>query len=353
MTIDAYFNPDFTTPEKLLFLLLAFVLVLVSDLIIIGGTSISFAFSKDRKDKNLKNIRIHEELQLFYEMIISATSVMSFACAYVILNHVFSLVGPGGEGEYALFAETWSDWKDFILLLLILVSCILNTILDKLIIPLRRIEKDKVATVRMLAMFYAIILLLCLNYYGDESEYSPVMMYYLGLMVGRFVYFDASFGDFIEAIKNVFLNLPILILGLTLTGILSYVGFSAGFFLERNYYIVGVFYAHLFMLAAVFILFHTHIFDLIFRVGKKEDAKSAKKEKVKSAKKDRVKTGKKDKVKTGMKYAAEYEEEYEEEDDYVEEDDYGDEDDYGEEEEYGEEDYEEDYGEDYGKDKRR
>jgi hypothetical protein len=108
----------------------------------------------------------------------------------------------------------------------------------------------------MLGMFYAIIVLLYLNIIGDESEYTPVMMYYLGLMVGRFVYFDASFLDFLAAMKNMFFSIPMLMLGLGLSGGLAFIGFELGFLLERNYYIVGVIYTHLFLLAAVFIFHH-------------------------------------------------------------------------------------------------
>ena len=127
----------------------------------------------------------------------------------------------------------------------------------------------------MLAMFYAIIVLICLNFYGDESEYSPVMMYYLGLMVGRFVYFDASFGDFLTALRNVLMKSPLLLLGLSLSGGLCCIGFKAGYFLERNYYIVGVFYTHLFLLAAVFILHHSHILNLIFRAREEDEEDEA------------------------------------------------------------------------------
>jgi len=270
VSIEAYLNPDFSTPEKILFFGVSLLGLILCDLLISGGARFAFLFSGDRKNKEKRNAKTLEAIQMFYEMIISATSVMSFACAYVVLNHVYSLtVSEGAPAGYLKdFAYVWENWKDFILLLLILLSCILNTILDVLIIPLKRIGKENKATIRMLAMFYAIIVLLCLNVYGDESEYSPVMMYYLGLMVGRFVYFDASLGDFINALKNVFLNSPLLLLGLSLSGLLSFFGFNTGFFLERNYYIVGVFYTHVFLLAAVFIMHHSHIPDLILRTGK-------------------------------------------------------------------------------------
>ncbi len=269
MTIEAYMNPDFTWLQKLLFLGMAILGLTICLFLIYAGVC-AFAKGGSRaKRRDYAHERFHYLVHLFYEMLISATSVMSFACAYVILNHIYSLVQGGhGSGYFRDFAQIWEDWKDFILLLLICLSCVLNTILDKFIIPLRRINKDQKAAVRMLAMFYAIIILLYLNIIGDESEYSPVMMYYLGLMVGRFVYFDASFRDFLTAIKNAFQRLPLLILGMTFAGLLCYAGFSLGFLLERNYYIVGIFYTHLFILVAVFLFRVSHVLELIVKLPK-------------------------------------------------------------------------------------
>ncbi|MBE5845510.1 MAG: hypothetical protein E7302_15305 [Butyrivibrio sp.] len=269
MTLEAYTNPEFTIVKKLIFLLAAFLGVIICDIIIYGGMLVA-GDGKGFVKRSRRAEKFHRLVQLFYEMIISATSVMSFACAYVVLNHVYALVQAAGinGGEFAVFANIWGEWKDFVLLLLICLSCVFNTLLDKLIIPLNRLEKEDKASIRMLGMFYVILILMFLNVIGDESEYSPVMMYYLGLMVGRFVYFDASFKDFLEAIKNTFLRLPLLIIGLSLSGLLCFFGFKAGFLLERNYYIVGAFYTHLFLLVAVFVFRHSHILELIVREPK-------------------------------------------------------------------------------------
>lgn len=269
MTIEAYMNPDFTWLQKFLFLGMAILGLTICLFLIYAGVC-AFAKGGSRaKRRDYAHERFHYLVHLFYEMLISATSVMSFACAYVILNHIYSLVQGGhGTGYFRDFAQIWENWRDFILLLLICLSCVLNTILDKFIIPLRRINGNQKAAVRMLAMFYAIIMLVYLNIIGDESEYSPVMMYYLGLMVGRFVYFDASFGDFLTAIKNAFLRLPLLILGMTFAGLLCYAGFALGFLLERNYYIVGIFYTHLFILVAVFLFRVSHVLELIVKLPK-------------------------------------------------------------------------------------
>ena len=252
MSLEAYINPDFGWMEKLIFLIAAFLGVGISAFIIIG-------VSKLKSSGDPASDRARSRVQEFYELIISGTSIMSFSCAYVICNHVYSML----PDQSSLFARLWGNWKDFTLLLLICLSCVLNSILDMLIIPLKALDKSEKAAVRMLGMFYAIIILVYLNYIGDESEYNPVMMYYLGLMIGRFVYFDASFSDFIDALKSVVTHIPLLALGLLLTGSLSYYGFSAGYLLERNYYIVGVFYTQLFMLASVFILHHSHLLSLL------------------------------------------------------------------------------------------
>ncbi|WP_408070335.1 hypothetical protein [Butyrivibrio sp. JL13D10] len=274
MTIDAYLNSDFTWLQKLLFFAVGLVGVLVCDLVLLGGARFTSSFMPRRERRNAVPVKFHKYLQLFYEMIISGTSVISFACAYVVLNHIYSLM-QGGAGRSGVvlqyFYQLWTDGKDFILLLLICLSIVLNTILDSLIIPLGRLAKEEKAAVRMLGMFYAIIILVYLNLIGDESEYSPVMMYYLGLMVGRFVYFDASFMDFLDAIKNAFLRLPILVLCMVLCSGMCFFGFGMGYLLERNYYIVGVFYTHLFLLGAVFLVHNSKIMKFLVRENKTDE----------------------------------------------------------------------------------
>ena len=279
MTFEAYTNPDFGFPQKLIFFTAALAGILICIFLITLLAKISSSAAEGDK-KEAFHERSHNRIQLFFEMIISGTSVMSFSCAYVIINHIYSLIQSGEGGSFAAsLAEVWDNGRDFVLLLLICLSCVLNTILDRLIIPLKKIDKEEKASIRLLAMFYVIIILVCLNNIGDESEYNPVMMYYLGLMVGRFVYFDASAADFLQAIKNAFKNISLLIMGLLITLILCRFGFAAGYLLERNYYIVGIFYTHLFMLAAIFLIHHSHILHLLIRKPKSAASKTSSVEK--------------------------------------------------------------------------
>ena len=264
MNANSYINPDFVWYKKLFFLLITFCIISLSMLLIAGVERLLVKKNKSESFKDVYKDRLNDQIQRFFEMIISGTSVLLFSSAYVVINHIYSLVSSGAghtDNEVLLaIVEAWGEGKDFALLFLILISCIVNSLLDRILIPLNRLSREEKATMRMLGMFYVIIILIYLNYIGDESQYSPVMMYYFGLMIGRFVYFDASFVDFIGAIKNCFFNLPFLILTLFVVGILSLFGFNIGFFLERNYYIVGIFYVHLFMLVCVFISYWIYHF---------------------------------------------------------------------------------------------
>ncbi len=268
MTIDAYTNPDFGWREKLIFLALALagIIFCISIVLLIARMG-RRSTNKAARAKEIYE-RTHERIQRFYELIIAGTSVVTFSTAYVIINHLCDLVNAGEAipgPVLSLIFNAWENGRDFVLLLLICLSCLLNSFIDRILMPLKHLPKEEKAAVRMLGMFYAIILLLYLNSIGDKSEYHPLMMYYLGLMVGRFVYFDASFRDFLYSLKNIFFNLPLLLMGLSLTGFLCWMGFSFGYLLERNYYIVGIFYTHLFMLAGILLIYHTHIMDLIVR----------------------------------------------------------------------------------------
>lgn len=269
MTIEAYTNPDFGTPEKIIYFIMAFIGVLLCVGVILFGARLSAKKSAANGEAVDFFTLSKNRVQLFYEMIISGTSVLSFSCAYIISNHLYMLALYHGHsattGRFAPYIALWESRKDFFLLLMICMSCVLNTLLDKLIIPLKGISKEEKASIRLLAMFYVIVILMYLNRIGDENEYNPAMMYYLGLMVGRFIYFDASFTDFLSTMWRSIKNGYMLILGLLLTGVLCFFGFRLGFLLPRNYYIMGIFYTDLFLLAVIFVIHHLRLIELPFR----------------------------------------------------------------------------------------
>jgi hypothetical protein len=92
-------------------------------------------------------------------------------------------------------------------------------------------------------------------------------MYFLGLMIGRFIYFDASFREGISTILESLKNFPLLILGLAYTGFMAYTGFTSDYLLVSNGVLVSTFIAHIFMIVAIFIVHHSHFMSIFIRKG--------------------------------------------------------------------------------------
>ncbi|MBO4457739.1 MAG: hypothetical protein J5802_08465 [Butyrivibrio sp.] len=262
MTFDKYINPNFTLVQKLIFLGIAAAGILASVILIAIGTrfSVIAVDSSERQSEYAK--RGKANVQLFYEMIITGTCAIFFASAYVVCNHISDLIS-----HKTTFYALWSNNKDYMLLAFICASCVVNTILDSIFIPLRRISKDQKASIRILGMFYAIAILSLLSYggMGDKKIYETIILYYPGLVVGRFVYFDASFVDFLKSMWGAIIHLPYLVMGLAISIGMSALGFRLNYLLDKNFVIVGVLYSHLFLLAAIFVINLFRISNIFFR----------------------------------------------------------------------------------------
>ena len=105
MTVEAYINPDFGWTQKLIFLLMAMVGIIICILFIIGGVKISTSSMKKDIRRQEFYDRTHNRVQRFYEMIMAGTSVMSFSCAYVIINHIDRLVESGATTDSVMLLK--------------------------------------------------------------------------------------------------------------------------------------------------------------------------------------------------------------------------------------------------------
>ena len=94
--------------------------------------------------------------------------------------------------------------------------------------------------------------------YNDDN-YDRIILYFLTLVIGRFVYFDVSISDAAGAVKDAASNIPYLLLALGCTGVLAWYGFGTGYLLKSNSVVMSLFIAHLFMVTVIFILMRTRI----------------------------------------------------------------------------------------------
>ncbi|MBO4901744.1 MAG: hypothetical protein J5518_03000 [Lachnospiraceae bacterium] len=197
--------------------------------------------------------------QRFDEMVFSATSILSFLAVYYLIDRFAT--DPG-------FLAFWDKWSDYILLGMIVVSCIVNNYFDVMLIPLKKITRDEKASVRLVGMFYVLLIFLYIKFVYENDNYDGFIMYFLGLVIGRFVYFDASFRGSIQTIKDGAKNIPFLILGLIYAAFMCIYGFGTDYLLISNGVLVSTFIAHLFMVVAIFILHHSHLIYLFARKPK-------------------------------------------------------------------------------------
>ena len=263
MTVAEYFKHYISLPDAAVFFGIALASVGIACLIL-------FLFSHAGKSKYaadaVEGILDYEErfeyekrnyvyhkfqnlTQKFFEIVFSGTSILFFMTIYYLVNRFYT-DEPG--------KTFFNKYSSFILLLLIVLSCILNTFLDRVFVRLNHVEVTERSSIKILGMLYMLIIFGYIKYIYQNDNYDMYIVYFLGLMVGRFVYFDASFKDFAVSIGRSFRNIPIMLLALACTGAMAYWGFKSKFLIKHIGVVTNVFIAHIFLVVAIFIIFHLH-----------------------------------------------------------------------------------------------
>ena len=239
MTYSEYFEHYFAMPDFLIFLLLTAALMAVVYII----------FYNYAKATCKKSGKVNEEFfslsERFYELIFSGCSIIGFMAVYYLINRFLN---------DSTYRPVWDEYKDYLLLLLMIISIVLNSFLDHVLIRLKHLDRDAMASIRMIGMVYMILIFGYIKFIYEDDNYDMFIAYFLTLMIGRFVYFDASFKDFLESVKKAAANIPIMIIALSYLGILCAYGYYTGYLLKHNGVITNIFFTHLFMVVVIFVL---------------------------------------------------------------------------------------------------
>ncbi|MDO4187367.1 MAG: hypothetical protein Q4D29_00115 [Lachnospiraceae bacterium] len=189
-------------------------------------------------------------LEKYYELIISITSMLFFIGMFFLVEHRYFDVSEQ-------FYEIWNKYDDFLLLLALFISIFFINFIDTFIIPLKLLYKEEKATLRMMAMIYMLFIFAYIKYIYKNDNYDSIIVYFIIMVVGRFIYFDASFTDFLKAMKNLFLETPMLLLGLATTAIVAWFGFGTEYLLKSNGVVLSLWIAHVFVVIEIAII---HLF---------------------------------------------------------------------------------------------
>lgn len=175
---------------------------------------------KDAIAKEYVN-RPYEISQMVFEIIICNT------CIIVIMYVYYRLA------KNLLFLE---KYLGIIMLVLIIIAILLNDFLDEKLKQDMIKEEDK-GNIRLISSCSIIMLFSFLKIYFKTAEYDEFLLCYIGLVLGRFIYFDSTLKGFIRCVKNLKSYFIPLIIAFLLTGIISGIGLHLEVITTNNIFI--------------------------------------------------------------------------------------------------------------------
>lgn len=165
--------------------------------------------------------RPYEISQMVFEIIICNT------CIIVIMYVYYRLA------KNLLFLE---KYLGIIMLVLIIIAILLNDFLDEKLKQDMIKEEDK-GNIRLISSCSIIMLFSFLKIYFKTAEYDEFLLCYIGLVLGRFIYFDSTLKGFIRCVKNLKSYFIPLIIAFLLTGIISGIGLHLEVIATNNIFI--------------------------------------------------------------------------------------------------------------------
>lgn len=184
-------------------------------------------------------------IESFYEMAFASTSVLFFVSLYYVIDERIPSV-----------AYYWHEYQNVLLLLFILISVLATNCMDVGFLKLTHIKTEQKAAIRLLSSFYIVLILLYIRFIYQDKNYDTLILYFVTLAVGRFVYFDFTWKGVREELSNLMKNSPLLILMAAYSGGVCWYGFHTGFLLKSNGVIISTLIAHFFMDLSIFMLHH-------------------------------------------------------------------------------------------------
>ncbi len=261
MTGREYLEHYTKMPQLLAFLAVTFGIVAISHLIL-GLCRKHLPGMSKKTGKHL--------YELYDELMFSATSILLFSGVYFLMEF----------GYFDLPAKAlqfWKDYRDFLLLGGLVLSILFVDLFDGVLVPLKRISDTDKNALRLAGILYMLVIFAYIKFIYEDNNYDAIIVYFLLMIIGRFVYFDASFKGFVATISECLRMLPLLLMVLVGTSLAALYGFSGlswkglsafgdltilggdggnGYLLRKNGVVVSLFLAQFSMLVWIFVLTH-------------------------------------------------------------------------------------------------
>ena len=219
------------------------------------GTNQSRRFFR-RRTPDFRYRRPLEFIESFYELVFASTSILLLLSLYYII---------GDRINVDSINAMWNDYKDWLLLLFLILSMLLNRILDRILVPMRHIDAKQRASMRLVSSIYVVFILLYIRFIYESYNYESLIIYFVMLVVGRLFYFDVTWEGFKNDITGIVKNFPFVILMGAYTAGVTWYGFHSGFLLKANGVLVSTLIAHLFMDVCIVLFDKSRLWKLFLR----------------------------------------------------------------------------------------
>ena len=175
-----YFDPA-NVGSFLLVSLLGLILVLAL-VLLIAKLQIQRQLKEETEEKAKKirrkkhQRRQYQIVESFYELVFSGTSILLFLSLYYIIDERLPQI-----------SMYWEKYQDVVLLVFIVLSVFLTSWLDVVLVKLTHLEPEQKASVRLISVFYIVLILLYIRFIYEDTNYDGLILYFLTLTVGRFL----------------------------------------------------------------------------------------------------------------------------------------------------------------------
>lgn len=258
MTFNDYLEHYLKFPDCVLFLLVSLGLVILAHFVIAIAAKVTSGDRTEVSKKEAYTEEFNRHAQRYYELTFACSSLLLFVGFYFLIDM-----------NYFDFSsemwELWQKYQDFLLLGFLIISILFVSILDHVFVPVKALEGSERATLRMMSMIFMMVVFAVIKFGDENNNYDTIVMYFITMIVGRFVYVDATLKDFGHSMKELFKALPLLLLVLSVAAGLAFYGFKTGYLLRKNGVVLSMFIAHFFVIIEIFVLGRSKLCLIISR----------------------------------------------------------------------------------------
>lgn len=186
-------------------------------------------------------------IQRTLEVIIADTCILGACFIYNLYTQIFSCL---------------SDYNGIVLLVLIIIAIICNNLVDNKLgqdlvnkkvgksLVKHDVDEEIVANLRLLSSIVVLFMLIGFSVFSKTSEFSQLTICVVGLVLGRFIYFDTTLQRLWKNIKEIAQNLIYAVIAVLLTMIILGTGIYYNVIDTENF-LLSIFGGHIFMLIVI------------------------------------------------------------------------------------------------------